>query len=167
MSVRDARRGRKGSEVEGGSEELRIRAMEHGDVDRVGRIEAETFSNPWKPVTFRRLLQRPSPEAWVAELPGQGVVGYFVLWVMADEGELANVAVAEGYRNRGIGSALLDRALERARARRVRSLFLEVRVSNEGAARLYRRRGFEVVAVREGYYDRPEEDALVMMKSLW
>lgn len=167
MSVRDVRSGGEGSGVREGSGDLRLRTMEHPDVDRVARIEAETFSNPWKPVTFRRLLERPGPELWIAEVPDAGVVGYFVLWVMADEGELANVAVAEGHRNRGIGSALLDRSLERARERGVRSLFLEVRISNEGATRLYRRRGFEVVAVREGYYDRPKEDALVMMKSLW
>ncbi|HSR40962.1 MAG TPA: ribosomal protein S18-alanine N-acetyltransferase [Longimicrobiales bacterium] len=167
MSVRDVREGREGAGVRPGPGDLRIRPMEHGDVARVAELEAEAFSNPWKPRTFRRLLERPGPELWVAELPGAGVVGYFVLWAVEGEGELANLAVDTEHRRRGIGSALLDRVLERARAGGVRSLFLEVRVSNEEAVRLYERRGFEVIAERKAYYDQPKEDALVMMKNLW
>ncbi|NIP58091.1 MAG: ribosomal protein S18-alanine N-acetyltransferase [Gemmatimonadetes bacterium] len=167
MSLRDVRENREGAGVHRGPEDLRIRPMEHGDVARVAELESEAFTNPWKPRTFRRLLERPGPELWVAELPGAGVVGYFVLWVAHEEGELANLAVAPEHRRRGIGSALLDRVLERARDGGVRSLFLEVRVSNDEAVRLYEGRGFEVIAEREAYYDRPKEDALVMMKNLW
>jgi len=167
VSVRDVREDREGAGVRRGPEDLRIRPMEHGDVVRVAEVEEEAFTNPWKPRTFRRLIERSGPELWVAELPGSGVVGYFVLWIVDGEGELANLAVAPDHRRRGIGSALLERALERAREGGVRSLFLEVRVSNDEALRLYEGRGFEVIAERKAYYDRPKEDALVMMKNLW
>ena len=43
---------------------------------------------------------------------------------------------------------------------------LEVRASNQRALRLYGRSGFSTVAVRNGYYSKPREDALVMMKAL-
>ena len=43
---------------------------------------------------------------------------------------------------------------------------LEVRCSNKVAQRLYKREGFQVVAVRKQYYSDNLEDALVMVKVL-
>jgi ribosomal protein S18 acetylase RimI-like enzyme len=48
----------------------------------------------------------------------------------------------------------------------VESIFLEVRVSNEPARRLYASRGFRQISVREGYYQNPKEDALILVRSL-
>jgi ribosomal-protein-alanine N-acetyltransferase len=81
---------------------------------------------------------------------------------MADEAELATLAVAPEQRGRGIGGELLDRLLRAALDMGVRSVFLEVRASNEGAIALYRVRGYRHVGVRRQYYDRPPEDALVL-----
>jgi ribosomal-protein-alanine N-acetyltransferase len=44
----------------------------------------------------------------------------------------------------------------------VRRATLEVRRSNLAAQRLYAAAGFTVVAIREGYYAQPAEDALVL-----
>ena len=43
---------------------------------------------------------------------------------------------------------------------------LEVRMSNQIAIALYKRMGFETMAIRKSYYTRPCEDALVMLKPL-
>ena len=48
------------------------------------------------------------------------------------------------------------------RARGVRMLGLEVRVSNTAAQGLYRTLGFRLVGLRRGYYKAPVEDALLM-----
>jgi ribosomal-protein-alanine N-acetyltransferase len=61
-----------------------------------------------------------------------------------------------------VGRQLLDDALQAARARRVASVYLEVRESNHAARTLYASRGFAPVGVRRGYYQHPPEDALVM-----
>jgi ribosomal-protein-alanine N-acetyltransferase len=140
--------------------------MEERDVDGVARLERDTFSAPWKPDTFRRLLTRDTTELWVVETPADGVVGYAVLWFVLEHGELANIAVRPEHRGRGLGSFLLDRIVERARERGVRSLYLEVRVSNGRAAELYERRGFREVGRRRDYYQRPREDARVLAKEL-
>ena len=62
------------------------------------------------------------------------------------EGEfyLLAVAVDEEARGRGIGSTLLDHVEERARAEGSRRLALDVAAKNEGARRLYERRGMAV-----------------------
>ena len=159
-------RGDDGAPGVSGPGDALVREMGPGDVDVVARLEALAFSTPWKAETFRNLLDRDGAELWVAESAGEGVVGYYVLWCIQDQAELANIAVEERLRGRGLGSLLLTHALDTARRRGVRSIYLEVRVSNERAARMYRSRGFAQIGVRRDYYERPKEDARVLMKRL-
>jgi len=138
-----------------------MRPMAPGDVTAVARMEAATFSTPWKEDTFLSLLQRPGVELWVADLHGE-VAAYAILWCILEEGELANIAVRDDLRGQGIGSELLDWMLGVAAKSGVQNLYLEVRESNEGALRLYGGRGFTEIGVRQGYYERPREDARVL-----
>jgi ribosomal-protein-alanine N-acetyltransferase len=142
------------------------RKMSARDVERVVQIEREAFTSPWKAETFLKLLERPGAELWVLEHPEDGVVGYAVLWCILDQGELANIAVTSEHRGRGLGAFLLGRVMEVARDRGVASLYLEVRVGNADAIRLYRSFSFEELGVRRAYYEAPREDALVMVVRL-
>lgn len=143
-----------------------VRSMSPDDVTTVSRLERESFTTPWSARTFRTLLGRPGAELWVAEHETGGVVGYYVLWCIQDQGELANIAVEARYRGQRIGAMLLDHALETAASRGVESVYLEVRVSNDAARQMYESRGFEQIGVRRNYYDRPREDACVLMTRL-
>ena len=142
------------------------RKMVSADVAAVAEIETSSFSAPWSPETFETLLDRPAAELWVLDHRTDGVVGYAVAWCIFDQGELANIAIVDAHRGRGHGRTLLGTILEVARGRGVESLFLEVRVSNTSAITLYESFGFTHVGVRKRYYDKPEEDALVMVKGL-
>ena len=64
----------------------------------------------------------------------------------------------------GIGGALLDGLLTEAARRGCTEVFLEVRVDNDRAQRLYRRRGFTEIGIRRGYYQPSGTDALVMRR---
>jgi len=101
-----------------------------------------------------------------ADLHPRDLNGFAVMWCVADQAELANLAVRPGVRGRGVGSALLDRILERCANRGAETVFLEVRRSNDAARELYRSRGFRTVGVRKRYYQEPFEDACVMMCTL-
>jgi ribosomal-protein-alanine N-acetyltransferase len=139
--------------------------MTRGDLDAVAAVERISFSSPWSRESFRRLLSRPDTDLFVAEIDGR-IAAYAVLWYAGDEAELGNLAVSPTDRRRGLGARLLDRAIECARARGTRRLFLEVRRSNVAAERLYRSRAFQAVGVRPRYYHRPVEDALVLRLDL-
>ena len=108
---------------------VQVRPMKAADVTRVARLEVESFSTPWSAATFRTLLRRPGAELWVAELEPDGVIGYYVLWCIQDQGEVANIAVEERFRGRGIGAMLLDHSLE------VAAISPELRVVVEVLAR--------------------------------
>jgi len=139
--------------------------MTEKDVPAVWAIEIATFSTPWTQDTFRSLLARAPVELLVYDLDGE-VVGYAVLWCIADEGELANIAIREDLRGGGLGSGLLDSVIGVAVRRGVRNLYLEVRPSNERAGRLYESRGFVQVGERRNYYSLPKEDARVLKLEL-
>lgn len=145
--------------------EAAIRRMTYADLDEVAAIERLSFTSPWSRESFRRLVGRRDADLFVAEVRGR-VAGYAVVWYAADEAELGNLAVAAAHRRHGIGTCLLDTAIEHARERGARRLFLEVRMSNTAAASLYRARGFSVVRLRPRYYQRPTEDAKVMSLDL-
>jgi ribosomal-protein-alanine N-acetyltransferase len=140
--------------------------MVESDLVPVAAIEAEAFTTPWKPETFRRLLGRDAAEPLVLELPEAGVVGYAILWCILDQGEIANIAVHEKWRGRALGAFLLDQVIDVAREAGVRTLFLEVRESNRVAATLYDSRGFVEIGRRRDYYADPREDARVLEKRL-
>ncbi len=143
----------------------RIRAMRSDDLPRVMEVEREAYTMPWTEATFRGLLRRRDADLFVAEIEGE-IAGYAVFWAVLDQGELGNVASAPDFRRRGVARALIDAVLERAAERGVREVFLEVRISNDGARRLYESYGFVEVGRRRNYYMEPLEDALVMKKQV-
>jgi [ribosomal protein S18]-alanine N-acetyltransferase len=96
----------------------------------------------------------------------QGLAGYIVARMGADELHINNVAVREGYRRRGIGRALLDCILTEAKRSSVPRAFLELRAGNSAALALYEGCGFRVTSRRSKYYSEPVEDALVMIIQL-
>jgi RimJ/RimL family protein N-acetyltransferase len=66
--------------------------------------------------------------------------------------------VAIGARREGIGTALLQAAVDWARSAGVRKLELHVFPWNEAAIALYERFGFEREGYRKGHYRRGSED---------
>jgi [ribosomal protein S18]-alanine N-acetyltransferase len=142
-----------------------VRRMTAADLPAVLEIERASYSMPWSEITFRGLLSRTDAEMSVAEVGG-AVAGYVICWMVADQAELGNVAVASPYRGRGLGARLVESALEVTAARGAREIFLEVRPSNRTARDLYERYGFREVGRRRGYYSVPAEDAIVMRRPL-
>jgi ribosomal-protein-alanine N-acetyltransferase len=139
----------------------RLLAMREEDLDEVLAIENAIYTHPWTRGNFGDSL-RAAYDCRTWRLEGE-LLGYFVLMVAAGEAHLLNLSIAARHQRSGHGSALLREALELARRRSARSLFLEVRPSNLAAQALYRRFGFRRIAVRRGYYPAHfgREDALV------
>lgn len=138
---------------------IKIRAMEEKDLDQVLRIENATFPNPWRRSFFLADIHRPNTLCLVAENEN-GVIGYIIAWGW-EEIHIANIAVAEEWRNQGVGTELMKQALGFGKVQGAARMYLEVRISNTRAHRFYRRFGFVPTYVRRGYYTNGE-DALIM-----
>jgi len=92
----------------------------------------------------------------------QVILGFAGVWFLADEAHLANFAVREECRRRGIGELLLLSIMKLAMEHNAEFVTLEVRASNRGARALYEKCGFVEVGVRSGYYMDNGEDAVLM-----
>ncbi len=164
--------------------------MVTGDLVDVLALEHELFpDDPWTPQMFAdEIVQPPESRLYlVAEADaGDGGVderdtvsgpdpdaapvmaGYAgMLFVPGGlQADVLTIAVRESHWGLGIGSALLDALIQAARERACAEVFLEVRADNPRAHGLYRRRGFEEIGVRRGYYQPSGADAIVMRKDL-
>jgi ribosomal-protein-alanine N-acetyltransferase len=146
--------------------DVTIRAAEEHDLEAIYAIECASFGDPWAFETFRGLLVHPPARIEVAVGAAGALLGYAVAWYAADEAEIANIAVAPDARRQGVGTLLLDRILQSAAESGARTVFLEVRESNNEARKRYEARGFEIAGRRKKYYRQPDEDALIMRLQL-
>lgn len=142
--------------------EATIEPMRPAHVDAVTSIESESFPQPWSRYTFLSELQNNRFAHYLVACWEGEVLGYGGMWIVFDEAHITTLAVHPAYRNRGIGTLLLESLIALARRRLVGRITLEVRPSNAAAKHLYHKYGFRVRGVRRRYY--VNEDALVMWK---
>ena len=144
---------------------LELRKLELRDLNAIEQIERASYPTPWSRSMFAGELAKPSSLSLGAFDAESGeLVGYLVISRYVDAWHVMNVAVAAHHRRRGVARALLDRLFEVTASDERRGYTLEVRVSNEGAIKLYEAMGFVARGVRRGYYTDNREDALIMWK---
>lgn len=137
-----------------------IRRMNPEDLEQVMILERQIFSRPWSEESMRSALQQETIYL-VDETDGR-IRGYLGIWCMAEDGDLCNMAVAEGVRREGVASGLMEEGMAQCRKQGVQRIVLEVRQSNLPAQTLYQHKGFVPIGVRKQYYSEPQEDAVIM-----
>lgn len=95
-------------------------------------------------------------------------MGYAVQMLIIDEAHLLNISIVPDRQKKGQGHLLLAHLKQQALIQGANCMFLEVRPSNTHALAFYRRRGFEQIGLRKGYYPAAQgrEDAVVMRCAL-
>ncbi len=131
-------------------------------------LERLCFAHPWSASSLELLTNDGIGVGYLLTVPGEPgeearVVAYGGMLITVDEGQITNIAVHPDHRRRGYGEAIVRALLRHAKDCRLESVSLEVRVSNEAAIALYRGAGFTEAGRRKGFYQKPTEDALVMV----
>ncbi len=149
----------------GADPDVYIRDAVASDLQQIALLERQLFSVPWSLAQLQNGL-RVNYWIWVA-MQQDRLAGYLVASHGGGVADLLTLGVAGFYQRRGLGQQLLHRLFEQLARDQADALFLEVRESNAAAVALYRKCGFEPVAIRKGYYrDGVEpEDAIVMRNS--
>jgi ribosomal-protein-alanine N-acetyltransferase len=130
-----------------------IRRCEEQDLPAVIDINMSALPEHYSDYFFESIL-RELPEAFIiAEL---GFV---------KKGHVVSVAVLEEHRGKGLGKALMLEGINGVMHRRGDEIYLEVRVSNTGAIKMYERLRFEIKSRLRSYY-RDGEDAYLMALEL-
>jgi len=139
--------------------------MKKEDLEQILAIEQASFSMPWSKNLFLSEFRSSGISTLMVALadgPVRSVIGYLVFWLVEDEMHILNLAIAPTFRRERVARKLVLDALKRASLKGAKQAFLEVRVSNSAAQKLYSNLGFVVTSVRREYYDKPVEDAVVM-----
>jgi [ribosomal protein S18]-alanine N-acetyltransferase len=141
--------------------------MERNYLSEVLEIERKSFSDPWSMGAFE--IELDHPWAWFRVIGPRGepdslrrVDGFILCYVLPGDMHVINVAVDPSVRKQGLAVQMLRAALDTFAEKGGGVVGLEVRVSNLAAQRLYESFGFKVVGKRIGYYQKENEDALVM-----
>ncbi len=132
------------------SGDLRFRAFKKQDIERISSIENQVYEFPWSEVIFFDCM-RVNYECIALEVD-EVIVGYSILTSAVGEAHLLNIAIDPECQRQGYGRILLEHMLDRARRLNARTAFLEVRISNTSAIKLYESSGFNEIAMRNNYY---------------
>jgi ribosomal-protein-alanine N-acetyltransferase len=142
--------------------QIHYRRMRTSDLAEVAALEKSLYSFPWSIGNFRDSVNA-GYDCWTVT-HGEAVIGYAILMIALDEAHLLNVAIASEWQAQGIGRAFLDHMIGVARSASCQIVYLEVRPSNVAARHLYRKLGFQQIAIRPDYYPAVSgrEDALFL-----
>ena len=152
-----------------------VRRCELEDLQAVVQINMSTLPEHYSDYFFESML-RELPEAFiVAELDGK-IVGYIMCKVefgfsnfrklgFVKKGHVVSVAILEEHRSKGLGKALMQEGTSGMVSKKCDEIYLEVRVSNESAVKLYEHLGFVIKTKIRSYY-RDGEDAYLMALEL-
>ncbi len=138
-----------------------IRPASFDDISSIVEIENKTNQMPWSKAQF--LSSMEVGHYSVVMHKDSDILGFAIYSPIIPESHLLNIAIDPAYQGKGLGDKLLQQIILQNRTIGVKTISLEVRVSNLPAINLYEKRGFHKDAVRPDYYSgSPKEDALLM-----
>jgi ribosomal-protein-alanine N-acetyltransferase len=148
--------------------ELTIRRADPNDAAALADIHVSALPDAWTAAELARWLTMPAVLALAARRQ-DGLDGFVLAQVAADEAEILTFAVRPVAQRLGIGTSLLVALFAELADKRTARIFLEVAADSHAALDFYRNAGFAVISRRPGYYVQAGEapvDALVMSKAL-
>ncbi len=147
--------------------EAQFEPMASAHLPQVLRIELEAYDHPWSETNFRDAISA-GYQAQMLVADGT-VLGYFIAMKGVDEVHLLNITVAPAYQGQGWARLMLDALTLWSRGQGAQWVWLEVRVGNPRAIKVYQSQGFRRVGHRKAYYpaaNGAREDAIVMSLKL-
>ena len=140
--------------------DMDFRYAKNSDLTEVKAIEQLTSPYPWSDQLFDESINK-----LLVITQKQDIIGYAVVALVAQQAELHLIAIHPKAQSQGYGQLLLALIIESMPAS-IESFFLEVRVSNCRAVRLYQRLGFVQIGERKDYYRNGmgTEDAIIMAR---
>lgn len=150
------------------SEGFKVRGFRSDDLNRVMEINFECLPENYSSYFYRDLYMR-FPKTFIVAEMDDSVQGYIMCRVERGLSKFSSfrptrlchvvsIAVREPYRRRGIATRLIGEAMTNGNKEyNATECFLEVRISNEPAIRLYEKLGFVKIKRNRGYYMNGED----------
>jgi ribosomal-protein-alanine N-acetyltransferase len=125
------------------------------DLAELAAFETRCFTNADWRLNRRAFSYHLKRKNYLIKAVANGAIAGYALVFTAknkDWARLYALGVDRDYQRRGIGRALLEKAIERAKTLKKKRIFLEVRIDNSAAIALYNGFGFRQIRVIKAYY---------------
>ena len=141
---------------------MQFSEFKENDLSAIGLIENEVHAYPWTHGNFLDSLK--SNHTCLMMKLNEEIIGYTVMMFVLDECHLLNISIKKSMQKKGYGSHLLKEVIRQANLAHAKTIYLEVRASNQTAIHLYDKHGFNEMSIRKDYYRTKEgrEDAILM-----
>ncbi len=140
-----------------------IREFREDDLSDVYEIALRNLTERYTPELFLDIY-RSWPRGFLVAVVSR-IVGFIAGTKDEHAARILMLAVDKQYRNRGIGTSLLDRFIANCKSEGVVSVSLEVRTNNKIAVEFYQKRGFQIVSFLPDYYTNGD-DAYIMWRMI-
>ncbi len=140
-----------------------IREFKEEDLYEVLNIANESLTETYAPELFLDIY-RLWPRGFLVAA-GKNVIGFIAGSKQNREARILLLAVSKEYRNRGIGTALMNRFMSVCKSEGLLSIRLEVRTTNFKAIEFYKKFGFNIISYIPNYYTNGET-AYIMWREI-
>jgi len=141
-----------------------IRKAKKEDIEDLAKVEMSSDYHKRK-FDFKPYLQslfKENAQIFCAEEKNL-IVGYITL---SKKGEIGFLAVSKKFQGKGIANLLLKKVISSAKKKKIKKLFLDVRIDNFPAIKLYLKNGFFTTHIYKKKIEGKEILKLRMEKSL-
>jgi len=150
------------------NKKFEIRKMYLSDIDEIYEMDGKCFGEKhWSREIFVKELSNTNALYLVAEEKNpkaikKKLLGFIGVWIILDEMHIMTLGTDPEYRGQKIAEHLLLASLDSCLRSGVRTVTLEVRLSNIAAQKLYEKYGFQHQGIRKNYYNDDGESALIL-----
>lgn len=139
-----------------------VRLMTLSDVAEVALIAERIMPYAWSKAIFSSCFL-PSYHNWVL-MVDKYLVGFLITQCTLDQCEILNMGIDTGFQQQGLATILLTHLVTTLKNLSIKTIYLEVRISNQAAIAAYLRFGFVKDSVRKNYYpaEQGREHAVLM-----
>ncbi|MBS7656614.1 MAG: ribosomal protein S18-alanine N-acetyltransferase [Candidatus Bathyarchaeia archaeon] len=146
-----------------------IRKATVEDLDTLVEIEEECFTSEAFTKKQLEYCLKSSDFVSLVALVDEKIVGFIIgaVEILGCEtaGHVYTLDIKKEYRKKGSGGKLLDAFESILSEKGIRTVYLEVRLDNIPARRLYSKHGYKFIKVLRNYYE-PRVDAVMLRKIL-
>lgn len=127
---------------------------------------------------FFESILKELPEAFIVAEFDAKIVGYAMCKIefgfsnfrklgFVKKGHVVSVAILEEHRGKKVGTILMEEAMNGLLSRGTEEVYLEVRVSNSAAIKMYEKLNFKLKSRLKSYYRDGEDAYLMALELLW
>ena len=145
---------------------IQLESLKPEHLEQVVNLDQTCLGGLWNHSGYQREIDSPNSTALVLNLvPDNKIIGLGCFWAILEEAHLTVIAIEPHYQGQGLGQLFLCQLLQEARQQKLERATLEVKISNQIALNLYQKFGFKIAGTRKGYYQKTQEDALILWLS--